>query len=705
MGMLYYSKDARCFWYWAKGMVAADGCYRRHTEQGDMYVLRDEMPWNVVGLKSFGILNKGARATGDAMDRVAAIKKEQADLADPQAANSFSFLFRRTPYVHQATAIEYMMHYPKLLMVLEQGLGKTFITYMSVRIWKERGIPHRTLVVCPRIVLQNWLREVEQYTDMRILPYYGNPAQREACRSRLQAEPWDMVATTFDMLVQRRETPLQVYESMWQKMPATMREKYVERWRESGTVSDDVAAALLCDMSVRQKAKAAARVLSGIPAIRMPAGLLREARQEANSADFLYGLPWDNLVVDEASRCLNIKSQRSHSVERMAGKAKRAYMLSGTLCVGRPTDVYMPAKILDPAIIPMNWTTFRDKFCIFRDAKKHIVDGYKNLEKLKMFVDPHMLTMVRSDCIDMPERVFVKRYYEVSDEQQEYYNAIAVEDWISTGNGEGIASELMVQKLTKCMQVLSGFVKTQCNCTAVCGDCPHIPYCLCNDINPGTLRCRNSNAVKQKEYRVISLGNGKLKLLEEDLDDLLDDEKQKVIVWAWYRYDLAAIAALLKRKKIGFVMAGEPECDTRFNADSKIRVFLGQTRQGIGITLNAASVTIYYSHGPDLEARLQSMDRNYRIGQKNSVIVHDYVCDGSVEETMLEMLEHKEDVKNFMQTDMECLSCKQRLLCKNVGHYTKECPHAMEIAMAETRLMLRIPLIGTTFEDYAGIER
>ena len=692
MGTLQYDAKTHNFWYWASNMKPVEGSVRKHTGLGDMYVFKDELPWNVLGLKSFGVLNKGSKATKEAMERAAEIKKEQAALDDPQTATQFHSLFKRTPYVHQARAIEYMIRYPKLMMVLEQGLGKTFITYMSVRLWKELGIPHKTLVVCPRIVLANWLREVERYTDMRILPYYGSPEERSACRERLQNEEWDMVATTFDMLVQRQETALHVYETLWAGMSEELRRQYAGKWLIGGLIEKDQMGTLLDAMSNKKKLSDASRILRDIPASKMPITLLNQAKRDADNVDFLYGLPWDNLVVDEASRCLNVKSQRSHAVERMAGKAKRIYLLSGTLCVGRPTDMYMPARILDPAIIPMNWTKFKDTFCVFRDAQKHILVRYKNLEKLKMMVDPHMLSMVRSDCIDMPERIFVPRYYELSNTQRELYNSIATEKWISTGTNEGIACELTLQKLTKCMQVLSGFVKTQCNCTAVCGDCPHIAYCLQNDINPGTERCQNSNAEKLNDYRIIELDNGKLDLLSEDLDDLLEDENQKVIIWAWYRHDLAVIEALLKHKRIGFVSADERDCDAKFNSDSKVRVFFGQTRQGIGITLNAATVTIYYSHGPDLEARLQSMDRNYRIGQKNSVIVHDYVCAGSVEETMLSLLEHKEDVKNFMQSSMECLACERRLDCKDLGR-AADCSHAKQLARTETKQMLHIPIL------------
>ena len=48
-------------------------------------------------------------------------------------------------------------------------------------------------------------------------------------------------------------------------------------------------------------------------------------------------------------------------------------------------------------------------------------------------------------------------------------------------------------------------------------------------------------------------------------------------------------AEMLTKKGIGFVTPETKDCTRKFNTDDSIRVFLGQTVQGIGITLNAAT--------------------------------------------------------------------------------------------------------------------
>ena len=54
--------------------------------------------------------------------------------------------------------------------------------------------------------------------------------------------------------------------------------------------------------------------------------------------------------------------------------------------------------------------------------------------------------------------------------------------------------------------------------------------------------------------------------------------------------------------------------------DPECRFFVGNTQTGgYGITLTAATTTIYYSNNYDLEKRLQSEDRNHRIGQNSNV--------------------------------------------------------------------------------------
>lgn len=81
------------------------------------------------------------------------------------------------------------------------------------------------------------------------------------------------------------------------------------------------------------------------------------------------------------------------------------------------------------------------------------------------------------------------------------------------------------------------------------------------------------------------------------------------------------------------------------------------------------------------------MDRNYRIGQTNPVIVKDYVAKGTVEENVVELLEHKKDVKEFMQKDIRCPACEYCTQClkKGIEYLQKGCVYFADRKNAEVK--------------------
>ncbi len=226
-------------------------------------------------------------------------------------------------------------------------------------------------------------------------------------------------------------------------------------------------------------------------------------------------------------------------------------------------------------------------------------------------------------------------------------------------------------KLTKCLQVVNGFIYYE-DQDSICGDCDYLVDCIDSGIVQGSKDCKIAGAKKLKRKTFHLEKNPKLDLLREDLED---SGSEKIIIWAWYQEDIQAIKNLLQKEKISFITADMENCASIFESDPQIRVFLGQTVQGIGITLNSATCTIYYSHGAALEPRLQSMDRNYRIGQKNPVVVKDYLSKGTVEESLVNLLDHKTDVKTFMQERVQCFTCDRLMACQEqkVPYMGKNC--------------------------------
>ena len=61
----------------------------------------------------------------------------------------------------------------------------------------------------------------------------------------------------------------------------------------------------------------------------------------------------------------------------------------------------------------------------------------------------------------------------------------------------------------------------------------------------------------------------------------------------------------------------------------------------VGITLTAASLSVFYSNNYDLEIREQSEARNHRIGTENKVTYIDLISEGTVDEKIILALRNK----------------------------------------------------------------
>jgi SNF2 family DNA or RNA helicase len=128
----------------------------------------------------------------------------------------------------------------------------------------------------------------------------------------------------------------------------------------------------------------------------------------------------------------------------------------------------------------------------------------------------------------------------------------------------------------------------------------------------------------------------------------------KVIIWAAYQRDVELISIALK-KEFGpdsFVTYyGKTPHDQRadnlikFRSNATCNYLVGTAATGgKGITLVESNKTIYYSNTYSLEDRLQSEDRNHRIGQTKSVTYIDFVTPDTLDIKILDNLKSKKDL-------------------------------------------------------------
>lgn len=118
--------------------------------------------------------------------------------------------------------------------------------------------------------------------------------------------------------------------------------------------------------------------------------------------------------------------------------------------------------------------------------------------------------------------------------------------------------------------------------------------------------------------------------------------------------EIEAIKAMLEKKKLGYKMIYGATKDRAeqvkdFQENPDIKVFVGQLQTtGMGLTLTAASVVVFYSLDFSYANYEQSRARIHRIGQKEKCLYIHLVAKNTVDEKIMNALKHKGDIAKLM---------------------------------------------------------
>ena len=223
---------------------------------------------------------------------------------------------------------------------------------------------------------------------------------------------------------------------------------------------------------------------------------------------------------------------------------------------------------------------------------------------------------MKKDCLDLPEKTYVKREVTLTDDQAKLYTQMKKLALAQLDNGEMATTQSVLTQLMRLQQITCGFLQP---------DDEPIQEIKSNRLN--------------------------------ELLSVVEETQGKIIIWATWTYDIRKIAELLSKEYGEDSVAtyyGETHQDDRQeivkrfqNPESKLRFFVGQPRTGgFGLTLTAAQTVIYYSNSYDLEIRLQSEDRAHRIGQEANVLYIDLVAAKTVDEKILKALRDKIEISS-----------------------------------------------------------
>ena len=366
------------------------------------------------------------------------------------------------------------------------------------------------------------------------------------------------------------------------------------------------------------------RVLLAHPSA-LPAAELKELTpQRLEGADLVvtsYGsllrLPWleetrfDLVVLDEAQAIKNPAARQTRAAKKLAGRARVA--LTGTPVENRLSDLWSIFDFVNPGLLGS-----AREFGAF--TKRLAARPHRPFEPLRELVRPYVLRRLKSDrsvIADLPDKTEVKAFCALSRKQAALY-AEAVKDLGGRIAGtEGIARKgLILAFLTRFKQI-----------------CNHPSHWLGDP-----LWCEADS--------------GKLARLRE-IAEVLAARQEKVLVFTQFREATAPLAAHLGSVfgREGLVLHGETpvkrrqELVRRFQEDESVPFFvLSLKAGGAGLNLTAASHVVHFDRWWNPAVENQATDRAFRIGQVRNVLVHKFVCRGTVEERIDGLIETKQQL-------------------------------------------------------------
>lgn len=319
---------------------------------------------------------------------------------------------------------------------------------------------------------------------------------------------------------------------------------------------------------------------------------------------------FDLCIIDEAHYLKNNDSIRGKIMVELAVKynIEKVWLLTGTPVANRPMDFFNLLKIIKSPIA-QNWQHYATRYCdgrkFFRTLKNGqkkqiwITDGASNLEELASKTKNIILRRLKTDVLDMPDKVITPMYHLLDSKQQTQYEYLW-EDYILAKKEAGKKVKEDQKDLVELI-LLRQFIAQQA-----------IPYTI------------------EMVENAIEMG-------------------RKIIVFTSFTDELNAIADHFGKAA---VRHNGPMTNTMkqksvdaFQNNDKIKVFVGNIKSaGVGITLTEGTVVIFNSFDWVTGNNEQAEDRAFRIGQKNDVNVYYQLFDNTISTRMWETLKYKKDI-------------------------------------------------------------
>ena len=459
-----------------------------------------------------------------------------------------NYKFKTKPYAHQLTALEKSWNRENYAYFMEMGTGKTKVLIDNAAMLYDKGKINGVLIVAPKGVVGTWYN---------------------------QEIPTHLPNHIEDITI------------LWQSNITKKQKEYLDQLFETG----EKLHILVMNVEAFSTTKG-----------------VEFAKKFLNSHNTL-------IAIDESTTIKNPKAKRTKNIIDLSNLAKYRRVMTGSPVTKNPLDLFTQCYFLDPYLLGHeSYYSFRMRYAIMKTAnisgrQIQLVSGFKNLGELSDKLKPFSYRVLKEDCLDLPDKIYMKRNITLTPEQLKLYDQMRKEA-LATLNGKTTTTVNALTQLMRLQQITCGHFTA----------------------DDGTTQSIKNNRITE-------------------LMDVLEETEGKAIIWAHYQYDITNIIKEVVKVHgpgsivdyYGLTPQDERQSNIKkFQDDPKCRFIVGTpSTGGYGITLTAANTVIYYSNGYDLEKRLQSEDRAHRIGQQKSVTYVDLICDLTVDEKIVKSLRKK----------------------------------------------------------------
>lgn len=309
------------------------------------------------------------------------------------------------------------------------------------------------------------------------------------------------------------------------------------------------------------------------------------------------------IVVDESHKIVSPSAQQSKALLRLTNHVKYVYLLTGTILMNRPDDLYIPLKIT--GAFTGNFSNFRSRYDILGGFGNYEVVGHKHLDELQAKLISVSKRLRKADVLkQLPPKIYVEEFLDMSVKQKKIYkdvlNAIMADIDNIKLSINPLSQMIRLRQATADTSILSSTVK---------------------------------ESVKFDRA---------LELIQEIIE-----RNESVIVFSCWETVVSNFRKFLSDNHlISAVITGkikDREGQIKyFNEKDDCHIIVGTVgAMGVGLTLNKASNVIFLDESWSASEKLQCEDRCHRIGQTETVTVITLVCKHTIDENIHSIVKRK----------------------------------------------------------------